>query len=252
MAGNGNLCKFYSSQALLCEGTCAVPKNKELNTCDCETMFCQTDWTEHNAPDGRKYYYNNKSKESKWEKPDELKTPAESMLAKCAWKEFKADSGKPYYYNSETKQSVWTIPKDLQEIKGKYYWFWVFWKAGSCDRSFEFPLKLLMLWYDCCWQLKTEMEQHSLNWLFFLNQSISSLFLHPFNVVMAYPLSHTAHKCLAHMEFYSTFKRDVICLLCYFLAFGASMFSGCCWNFIGPPHQHGRTYAMQWNKACGE
>jgi len=30
------------------------------------------DWTEHRLPDGRLYYYNNKSKESKWEKPKEF------------------------------------------------------------------------------------------------------------------------------------------------------------------------------------
>lgn len=34
------------------------------------------DWTEHTAPDGRKYYYNSRTKQSSWEKPDELKTPA--------------------------------------------------------------------------------------------------------------------------------------------------------------------------------
>ena len=26
-------------------------------------------WTEHKAPDGRTYYYNNQTKESAWEKP---------------------------------------------------------------------------------------------------------------------------------------------------------------------------------------
>lgn len=34
-------------------------------------------WTEHKAPDGRTYYYNSQTKESSWEKPDALKTPAE-------------------------------------------------------------------------------------------------------------------------------------------------------------------------------
>lgn len=29
-------------------------------------------WTEHTAPDNRKYYYNHKTKESVWEKPSEL------------------------------------------------------------------------------------------------------------------------------------------------------------------------------------
>ena len=31
----------------------------------------------HNAPDGRTYYYNSETKQSSWQKPDELKTKAE-------------------------------------------------------------------------------------------------------------------------------------------------------------------------------
>ena len=30
------------------------------------------DWTEHRLPDGRLYYFNNKSRESKWDKPLEF------------------------------------------------------------------------------------------------------------------------------------------------------------------------------------
>lgn len=37
-------------------------------------------WSEHKAPDGRIYYYNSVSKQSLWEKPDDLKTPAEVNL----------------------------------------------------------------------------------------------------------------------------------------------------------------------------
>lgn len=37
----------------------------------------KTVWTEHKAPDGRTYYYNNDTKQSSWEKPDEFKTQAE-------------------------------------------------------------------------------------------------------------------------------------------------------------------------------
>lgn len=36
-----------------------------------------TEWTEHKSPDGRNYYYNNITKQSSWDKPDELKTVAE-------------------------------------------------------------------------------------------------------------------------------------------------------------------------------
>lgn len=34
-------------------------------------------WSEHKSPDGRTYYYNNVTKQSSWEKPDELKTVVE-------------------------------------------------------------------------------------------------------------------------------------------------------------------------------
>lgn len=42
------------------------------------TSTCE--WSEHKAPDGRTYYYNNITKQSAWEKPDELKTNSEVRL----------------------------------------------------------------------------------------------------------------------------------------------------------------------------
>ncbi|KAM9306006.1 pre-mRNA-processing factor 40 homolog A [Gastrophryne carolinensis] len=74
-------------------------------------------WTEHKSPDGRTYYYNIETKQSTWEKPDELKSPTEQLLSKCPWKEFKSDSGKPYYYNSQTKESRWAKPKELEDLE---------------------------------------------------------------------------------------------------------------------------------------
>ena len=41
-----------------------------------------TEWTEHKSPDGRTYFYNNVTKQSSWEKPDELKTIAEVCFNK--------------------------------------------------------------------------------------------------------------------------------------------------------------------------
>lgn len=79
----------------------------------------RSDWSEHKAPDGRTYYYNNVTKQSLWEKPDELKTPAELLLSQCPWKEYKSDAGKTYYHNVNTKESRWTIPKELEELKSK-------------------------------------------------------------------------------------------------------------------------------------
>jgi len=43
----------------------------------------KSQWTEHTAPDGRVYYYNNVTKQSLWEKPDELKTTAEVCINFC-------------------------------------------------------------------------------------------------------------------------------------------------------------------------
>ncbi|XP_030641793.1 pre-mRNA-processing factor 40 homolog A isoform X2 [Chanos chanos] len=74
-------------------------------------------WTEHKSVDGKTYYYNTETKQSTWEKPDELKSPAEQLLSKCPWKEYKSDTGKPYYYNSQTKESRWTKPKELEDLE---------------------------------------------------------------------------------------------------------------------------------------
>ncbi|XP_021948994.1 pre-mRNA-processing factor 40 homolog A isoform X1 [Folsomia candida] len=75
------------------------------------------DWSDHTAPDGRTYYYNNKTKQSSWDKPEEMKSPTERLLSQCPWKEYTADTGKKYYHNINTKESKWTIPAELDEIK---------------------------------------------------------------------------------------------------------------------------------------
>ncbi|CAF5226704.1 unnamed protein product, partial [Rotaria magnacalcarata] len=70
----------------------------------------KTLWTEHKAPDGRTYFYNSISKESRWEKPDELKSSTELMLSQCQWREYKSENGRVYYHNVDTKESRWTKP----------------------------------------------------------------------------------------------------------------------------------------------
>ncbi|KAG8258733.1 PRP40 pre-mRNA processing factor 40 [Homalodisca vitripennis] len=77
------------------------------------------DWTEHKAPDGRTYYYNTSTKQSMWEKPNELKSPVELLIAQCPWKEYRSEQGKTYYHNLSTKESRWTIPPELEELKVK-------------------------------------------------------------------------------------------------------------------------------------
>jgi len=74
-------------------------------------------WTEHKSPDGRVYFYNEETKASSWEKPDDLKSSAELLLSKCPWKEHKSDTGKVYFHNAITKESRWTKPKELEDIE---------------------------------------------------------------------------------------------------------------------------------------
>uniref|UniRef100_A0A8C4XAC0 Pre-mRNA processing factor 40 homolog B n=1 Tax=Erpetoichthys calabaricus TaxID=27687 RepID=A0A8C4XAC0_ERPCA len=87
-------------------------------------------WTEHKAPDGRTYFYNSETKQSTWEKPDDLKSKVELLLSQCLWKEYKSDTGKPYYYNSQTRESRWTRPKELEELEDR----------PKDDRSITSPL----------------------------------------------------------------------------------------------------------------
>ncbi|KAF6136896.1 hypothetical protein GIB67_018935 [Kingdonia uniflora] len=78
-----------------------------------------SDWQEHTSADGRRhvilmYYYNNKTRQSSWEKPLELMSPIERADASTVWKEFTTTEGRKYYYNKVTKQSKWTIPDELK------------------------------------------------------------------------------------------------------------------------------------------
>ncbi|OJA09724.1 hypothetical protein AZE42_08800 [Rhizopogon vesiculosus] len=69
-------------------------------------------WTEHRNPEGRTYWFNTGSRESVWEKPDDLKSPFEKALAETKWKEY-FSGGRKYYYNTESKESKWDMPDEL-------------------------------------------------------------------------------------------------------------------------------------------
>ncbi|KND04497.1 uncharacterized protein SPPG_00225 [Spizellomyces punctatus DAOM BR117] len=75
-----------------------------------------TSWTTHNTSDGKVYYFNTATKQSSWEKPEELKTPLEKALAKTSWKEYTAENGKKYYYNTVSKITTWEMPADLKAL----------------------------------------------------------------------------------------------------------------------------------------
>ncbi|KAJ8694912.1 U1 snRNP protein [Pleurotus ostreatus] len=71
-----------------------------------------TVWTEHRNPEGRTYWFNTTTRESVWEKPDDLKTPFERALNETKWKEY-FSGGRKYYYNTESKESKWDMPDEL-------------------------------------------------------------------------------------------------------------------------------------------
>lgn len=43
----------------------------------------KSDWSEHDGPNGRKYYYNSVTKVSSWHKPEELMTPEVGVIRNC-------------------------------------------------------------------------------------------------------------------------------------------------------------------------
>ncbi|KAJ3745426.1 hypothetical protein DFH05DRAFT_1487929 [Lentinula detonsa] len=69
-------------------------------------------WTEHRNPEGRTYWFNTGTRESVWEKPDDLKSPFERALNQTKWKEY-FSGGRKYYYHTETKESKWDMPDEL-------------------------------------------------------------------------------------------------------------------------------------------
>ena len=60
-----------------------------------------SEWQVHTAKNGRKFWYNRRTKKSQWNDPN----------AKDAiWTSHTAKSGKTFYYNKMTKKSTWTKP----------------------------------------------------------------------------------------------------------------------------------------------
>ncbi|KAG0210975.1 hypothetical protein BGX28_008683 [Mortierella sp. GBA30] len=73
-------------------------------------------WTEYTHQDGRKYYYHTITKQTVWQKPDELKTAGERALESSPWKEYSTTEGKKYYHNATTSQTVWTVPEEYKAL----------------------------------------------------------------------------------------------------------------------------------------
>ncbi|KAM7455220.1 hypothetical protein BLSTO_04025 [Blastocystis sp. subtype 1] len=78
-----------------------------------------SNWSVYKTPEGVEYYYNQRTRATTYEKPDELKSEAERALKPCPWKEFKTADGRLYWNNSVTQVSVWEEPEELKQYKAK-------------------------------------------------------------------------------------------------------------------------------------
>ncbi|KAK8843487.1 hypothetical protein IAR55_007146 [Kwoniella newhampshirensis] len=78
----------------------------------------KSQWSEYKNAEGRVYWSHSVTKQSVWEKPDELKTPFEKALTKTKWKQY-TSNGRPYYVHSATKETKWDLPAELKDLRKK-------------------------------------------------------------------------------------------------------------------------------------
>lgn len=67
-------------------------------------------WKKATDSNGKVYYYNTVTKESRWDKPVEDTTDLKQKLRDAGWNVAKTKEGKVYYYNVKTKESRWDNP----------------------------------------------------------------------------------------------------------------------------------------------
>lgn len=81
-----------------------------------KTAAAASPWTEYKNADGRSYWAHSVTKQSVWEKPDDLRTPFEKAMSKTPWKQY-TSKGRAYYVHSLTKETKWELPSELQDLK---------------------------------------------------------------------------------------------------------------------------------------
>ncbi|XP_060724462.1 WW domain-binding protein 4 [Tachysurus vachellii] len=74
------------------------------------------DWVQGTSDNGQIYYYNAKTGESQWEKPEGFQGQSVSSATdktKSVWMEATSPEGYMYYYNTETGESTWEKPSAI-------------------------------------------------------------------------------------------------------------------------------------------
>ena len=69
-------------------------------------------WIEHLTKDGKKYYFNNITKETSWLKPEEISIVNENSFS--PWNKFFTPDGKKYYHNCITNKTEWKLPEEYR------------------------------------------------------------------------------------------------------------------------------------------
>jgi pre-mRNA-processing factor 40 len=78
------------------------------------------EWKEAKDANGRTYYYNSRTKQTRWDKPMVIQSLAQKALDDSPWKEFTdPNSDRKYYFNTETKETTWVMPEEYQILQDR-------------------------------------------------------------------------------------------------------------------------------------
>ncbi|GMH44301.1 hypothetical protein BSKO_12235 [Bryopsis sp. KO-2023] len=77
-------------------------------------MQAKSDWTEHVAPDGRRYWWNKSMEESTWRKPEGIRVAEEFLASAKGWKIKTSATGRRIYEHMVTHNCSLDLPAAVQ------------------------------------------------------------------------------------------------------------------------------------------
>jgi len=75
-------------------------------------------WTEHQTGDGRKFFHDEETGVSQWEKPEALLSKEDKSFT-TPWRQYRIWDGRIFYHNKDTKVSCWSMPPELRTLRGE-------------------------------------------------------------------------------------------------------------------------------------